>query len=187
MAELRTDVRDEMKKFLYLMLFAVLAVSVCLNVGMYRHISGEVATGDTIRTSDTVYVAVHDTLPSMEDEKVTGSVVVLLPHSHAVQPDTMPSEPLPSERDSIVLPIIQRRYSDDSTYTAYVSGARIDSFPRLDSIIVRQRIVTNTVTITNTIRQKHRHWHFGVAATAGYGIFGRQLDLILGAGVLYEF
>lgn len=175
-----------MRWLLYLVL-AFLVVSVFLNVGMYRHVSGERVTSDTVRTSDTVYVEQKDSAPALKDEKVTGSVVVLLPHSHAAQPDTMPSEPLPSERDSIVLPIVQRRYSDDSTYTAYVSGAKIDPFPRLDSIIVRQRTVTNTVTVTNTISRKRRHWHFGVGATSGYGLFGRQFDVILGAGVLYEF
>lgn len=175
-----------MRWLLYLVL-ALLVVSVFLNVGMFRHFSGERVTSDTVRTSDTVYVEKKDSVPSLKDEKVTGQVVILLPNSHATQPDTVPSGQLPSERDSIVLQTVQRRYSDDSTYTAYVSGVNVEPFPRLDSITVRQRTITNTLTATNTIREKRRHWHFGVGATAGYGVFGRQYDVILGAGVLYEF
>ena len=171
---------------MYLML-CLLVVSVCLNVCQCSRMKGGKVTSDTVRTSDTVYVEQKDSAPAVKDEKVTGLVVVHLPKNNATQPDSVPSEPLPCKGDSIVLPIVQRRYSDDSTYTAYVSGAMVDSFPRLDSIIVRQRTVTNTVTITNTIHEKRRHWYLGIGAMAGYGLRSQNAEIVLGGGVIYVF
>lgn len=127
--------------------------------------------------SDTVDVVVfdtiHDTLPEVRYERITRYVPV--PDSVFVR-DTVTNEPM--------LPVVQRIYSDDSTYTAYVSGARIDSFPRLDSIDVYQKTIERT--ITNTI-YKQKHWRFGIGATAGVSVTTRKPDIVFGGFVGYTF
>lgn len=68
-----------------------------------------------------------------------------------------------SETDSTYeIPITQKVY-EDSLYTAYVSGFHAS----LDSIYIRNRIITNTIreTITNTVTKKKR---FGFGVQAGY-------------------
>lgn len=83
--------------------------------------------------------------------------------------------------DSLVIPITQRVYTDDSTYTAWVSG--YDAM--LDSIETYRRntIVTNTITI----RKKPSRWSFGINAGYGYGLDSRRLEPYLGVGVSYRF
>ena len=78
---------------------------------------------------------------------------------------------------SVELPITQKRYGD-STYTAWVSGYN----PTLDSIYVYPR--HETVTITNTIRQKPRRWGLGVSAGYGYAP-GKGMAPWVGIGVSY--
>lgn len=173
-------------------MLVALVVSVALNIGLYRHISSEVVTSDTIRTSDTVYVEQKDSAPSVKDEKVTGFVLVPTAGTSSFHggnlPDTMSSEPFPDRKtDSVMLPVVQKRYSDDSTYTAYVSGVKVDSFPHLDSIIVRQRTITQREIITNTVMQKRSHWHFGIGTTAGLSLTTGQPDITAGFFAGYTF
>ena len=78
---------------------------------------------------------------------------------------------------SVELPITQKQYGD-STYTAWVSGY----CPALDSIYVYPR--HETVTITNTIRQKPRRWGLGVSAGYGYAP-GKGMVPWVGVGVSY--
>ena len=77
----------------------------------------------------------------------------------------------------VELPITQKRYGD-STYTAWVSGYKA----RLDSIYVYPR--HETITITNTIRQKPRRWGLGVSAGYGYAP-GKGMVPWVGVGVNY--
>lgn len=92
---------------------------------------------------------------------------------------TKPVDSVGRVADSVTveLPITQKRYGD-STYTAWVSGYR----PALDSIYVYPR--HETVTITNTIRQKPRHWGVGVSAGYGYAP-GKGMVPWVGVGVSY--
>jgi opacity protein-like surface antigen len=92
-----------------------------------------------------------------------------------------------AEKDSIPMEVVQRTYSDDSTYTAYVSGIKYQDLPKLDSIITRQRQVTNTITKTITIQKKPKRWHIGLQAGYGYGLVSRQLEPYVGAGVGYSW
>lgn len=77
----------------------------------------------------------------------------------------------------VVIPITQKRYSD-TTYTAWVSGFR----PALDSIHVYPR--REVVTVTNTVRGKHKR--FGVGFHAGYGVTPHGLQPYIGVGVNYS-
>ena len=86
-----------------------------------------------------------------------------------------------------VLPIVQRTYTDDSTYTAYVSGARIDSFPRLDSIITRQRTLERIVTRTVYMRKGGFSVKVRPAVTAGYDPVRRSWGVMAGVAVVPDW
>jgi hypothetical protein len=83
--------------------------------------------------------------------------------------------------DSFRLDVVQRVYSDDSTYTAFVSGVAVDDWPKLDSIRVRQRTITNNIIRNNTITKKLLIT-FGLQVGAGYGIVSRKPDIYIGIG-----
>lgn len=79
------------------------------------------------------------------------------------------------------IPIVQKEYSDDSTYTAWVSGYR----PSLDSInIYRKNISTNKETV---IKKKDIH-RFGIGPVVygGYNFGTKKLDYGVGIGVSYH-
>lgn len=83
-----------------------------------------------------------------------------------------------SETDSTYeVPITQKVY-EDSLYTAYVSGFHAS----LDSITVRNRIVTNTIreTVTKTVTKKKL---FGFGVQAGYYLTPAGLQPGIGLGV----
>lgn len=79
------------------------------------------------------------------------------------------------------IPIVQKEYSDDSTYTAWVSGYR----PSLDSInIYRKSVITNKETV---IKKKDIH-RFGIGPVVygGYNFGTKKLDYGVGIGVSYH-
>lgn len=148
--------------------------------------------------SDTTKVTIIDTIPYYKPVAKDSMVVryerVKLPTSddkpyYASVSITKPGNPISAENYahksagnipdsvSIDLPITQKRYGD-STYTAWVSGYN----PTLDSIYVYPR--HETVTITNTIRQKPRRWGLGVSAGYGYAP-GKGMVPWVGVGVSY--
>ena len=88
--------------------------------------------------------------------------------------------------DSIPMQVVQRIYTDDSTYTAYVSGVLVDSLPRLDSITVKQRTITITLDIERIITKRKRFTH-GIQGGAGYGITTHRTDIYLGYGAQFNF
>ena len=84
---------------------------------------------------------------------------------------------------TIELPKTQKVYTDDSTYTAYVSGYQ----PNLDSIKVRSRIVTNTITRTVTVEKpKYRKFNIGVVGGYGYGFKSKQVEPFIGIGITWS-
>lgn len=138
--------------------------------------------------SDTTKVTVIDTIPYYKPVAKDCVVVRYERVKVAIEGDepcytsVSLSKPLDTAAPSIdsvavELPITQKMYGD-STYTAWVSGYR----PRLDSIYVYPR--HETVTITNTIRQKPRRWGLGVSAGYGYAP-GKGMVPWVGVGVQY--
>lgn len=119
---------------------------------------------------------VHDTLPEIRYEKKIKYIPV--PDSIFIT-DTITKEKK--------LPVIQRKYTDDSTYTAYVSGAKIDSFPRLDSIMVRQKTIERT--INNTIYKDKHGLRFKIrpAAGGGYDPLNKQWGVYVGGAVVLDW
>lgn len=88
--------------------------------------------------------------------------------------------------DTVPMQVVQRTYTDDSTYTAYVSGVLVDSLPRLDSITVKQRTITITHDVERIITKRKR-LTYGIQVGTGYGLTTHRPDIYLGLGVQINF
>lgn len=122
---------------------------------------------------DTQYISITDTLPIVSKEILTRYIYI---------PVTLDS----CKIDSMPLAVVQRTYTDDSTYTAYVSGVLADSFPRLDSIAIKQRYIYIDHEIER-IREKKPPITFGLQSGIGYGIIGKKPDIYIGLGMQWNF
>lgn len=122
---------------------------------------------------DTLYITYTDTLPVLRTEVHTKYVSIPVYRDSIVT-------------DSVQLEVVQRTYSDDSTYTAYVSGVAVDSFPRLDSIRVTQRTILIDHEIEHTITKK-RPLTFGLQTGAGIGVTTKKPDMYIGIGLQWNF
>ena len=118
---------------------------------------------------------VRDTVPLIKKEKVVSLVTdtfFCVKHIH---------DGVDSSKVIASIPITQKEFSDDSTYTAWVSGYR----PSLDSInIYRKNISTNKETV---IKKKDIH-RFGIGPVVygGYNFGTKKLDYGVGIGVSYH-
>lgn len=130
---------------------------------------------------DTMYVEVHDTVPTIKQEKVVCYVKIPTKSEHDGS-DTL------KNCDSLNMAVVQREYSDDSTYTAWVSGVRYAEWPKLDSVTVRQREVTNTIheTVTLVERKKASRFSVGLIGGYGYGLGYKGFEPFVGVGVSYK-
>lgn len=159
-------------------LFVLLCGSLFLNYKQYRDMrerpdSVEVVT--TVTTSEKT-----DVEPEPKEEKPVGAVLVPVRSEKKIPADSVcasPTDALTMKGDSVEIPITQKVY-EDSLYTAYVSGYH----PCLDSIKVRERIVTTRITETRT-ETEYRRWNIGVTAGYGYCVNNRNLDWFVGVGV----
>ena len=125
---------------------------------------------ETINTGRVVYIKI----PMTNDTMGSGTIVTL-PHHDGCQPHCV------ADSATIALPIVQKRY-DDSLYTAWVSGFE----PNLDSILIHQREVTNTITITNTITKPASRFSIGPSVGLGYGIANKKADVFVGITATYN-
>ena len=174
-------------KMLAIYTLIVIAVTV-LAVDSCRHEApvDRVVNTVTVVEFDTIWKQVTDSMPKeLKPEKVVGKVTVpAIPAGETagvVEPDT-------AQKDSMQMDVVQRTYSDDSTYTAYISGIKYQQWPKLDSIIVRQREIINTIRETVTIRETRKaHWHFGLQAGLGVGLLSGRVEPYVGAGVVYSW
>ena len=146
---------------------------------------------DSIR--DTTYVYVHDTMPTAKAQHIVEYIKVPVSDLSACLDENVDNKhdstglngQWSMVNDSINMQIVQRQYSDDSTYTAYVSGLRYNQWPKLDSIIVRQREITNTITKTITLQKRRSRFSVGLQAGYGYGFQYRGFEPYVGVGVNY--
>jgi hypothetical protein len=129
---------------------------------------------------------VHDTLPPVKGEKTISHVTI------PCKKDAVSAEKSNAQDDSVydggvTLPIVQRTYSDDSTYTAYVSGVKLDSYPRLDSINILQKNIERT--ITNTIyKEKHGlRLKIRPAVNVGYDLTHGTWGVMAGGAVIMDW
>jgi len=112
---------------------------------------------DTLRIAEPVpvykYIKYNDTVTICHELRDTVKELVFLPREYMVY--------------------------KDSTYRAVVSGVQ----PRLDSIEVYSKTITETITKTIKIPDKKR-WGFGVNVSAGYD--GKKVRPFVGVGVQYN-
>lgn len=146
---------------------------------------------DTLR--DTITVTVLDTVPRLVSVRVIGSVDIPLPapsDSDSARADSIPlpdSVPVqcpaavPPASSFLSLPVVQKTYSDDSTYTAYVSGIAYHDYPRLDSLRLRRQTAVERIRETVTVRQRTSRFHVGLQA--GYGLTPAGFQPYIGLGV----
>lgn len=127
---------------------------------------------DSIR--DTIYVEIHDTMPLVREKKVVQYIKIPVP----VSEDSVAT-------DSLTLPVIQKTYSDDSTYTAYVSGLDYEQWPKLDSITVRQRNIEAIVERTITVSKKQSRWGIGITGGYSFGLADYKFQPYIGFGFGY--
>lgn len=176
------------KKTLWWLLVVVLAV---IGLVVSKPYWGSLILTKPLGTvRDTTRVTVVDTIPYYKpvprDSVVVRYELAKLPINKDDKPcyaSLSLSKPgdtttLGADSVSVEIPITQKRY-EDSTYTAWVSGYN----PTLDSIYVYPR--HETVTITNTIRQKPRRWGIGVSAGYGYAP-GKGMTPYIGVGLSYS-
>ena len=176
--------------YIVLAMLMLLGVSLFWNYKQYRDMKEQ---PKVVRDSVTViqYVEKKDSMPNAKTETVVGSIKVPIQKKKKdndselpqVVPDSFPnlSQAVPTAEmeDSLELEITQKVYSDSSD-TAYVSGYR----PNLDSIFVRQKVITNTIHETRTIEtKKFRRWNVGVIGGYGYGFQSKTFEPFIGVGL----
>lgn len=135
------------------------------------------------------YVEKKDSMPDAKEEKIVGKIKIpVRPKNMEFCSDSTAlcsihagfcSDSLQSCPDSIEVDRVQKVYSD-SAYIAYVSGYD----PRLDSIIVRQKIIEHSIVETRTVpTKKFRRWNIGLNVGYGYGFKSKEFEPFVGVGV----
>ena len=164
---------------MYLFIVVALAAFLCGRCTNGCSNTSDTTRIDSVKTSDTVYVEVHDTLPAEKGKTIVKYIQI------PAKTDTIYKE----REDSITLAVVQKTFSDDSTYTAYVSGLEYDSYPTLDSISIKQKVITNTIvkTITIETEKKKSRWHFGLQGGYGFGFKSKTFEPYIGGGISYDF
>ena len=147
---------------------------------------------DSVR--DTVYVEVHDTVPVVKRERVLCYVKVPVRDSTfrstfgRLQGKNVQRSMFNVQRSTFndSMAVVQREYSDDSTYTAYVSGLLYQGWPKLDSITVRQRTIINTITQTVTLLRRQSRFTLSAGFGYGYGFSYRGFEPFVGLTIGYR-
>lgn len=131
------------------------------------------------RKTEIKYIEKKDSMPEAKSSKVVGRTKIpfLCHHEQGIESLDSVREAI---QDSIEVEITQKVYSDDSTYTAYVSGVN----PNLDSIFVKQKEVTHSILETRTLQvKKFRRWNVGLIGGYGYGFKSKNLEPFVGVGI----
>ena len=165
------------------MVFVLGAIAFCF-IGLIKQCSRiePVVVTDTLVIMDTIR---HDSLVPVREEVVRWKKVYVsgrrdtstnstLGLCDSVSAELQPTRPL---GDSLLLPITQKVYTDDSTYTAWVSGYEA----MLDSIETyrRQEVITNTISV-----KSRKRWSIGLQG--GFYATPKGLQPGLGVGVTYQ-
>lgn len=170
------------KKTLYIIIMSLIllfVVSLFWNYKQYRDMKEQPISIKEVKVVK--YVEKKDSLPTAKEEKDVGTIKIPIPKK-VPEPSDLPldsSEIVSETVDSIELEITQKVYSD-SLYKAYVSGY----MPSLDSIFVRQKEITRTITETRTIEKKEfRRWNIGLIGGYGYGFQSNTFEPFIGIGI----
>lgn len=170
--------KKEKMNTLAFMLLLIAAEILLLHVVIDTKKADGAVCSDTIRIEKTDTLWVHDTVPEIRSERVVKYVVI-----DAAKKDTATAAAEQRHTEKDTMEVVQREYGD-SSYTAWVSGIKYGVWPSLDSIAVRERMVTRETIVTNTVT-KRRKWHVGVTAGYGYGLRSRSAEPFVGVGVVY--
>lgn len=171
---------EKSRDYIIVVLFVLLFLSVFVNIWQHNRYNNLIPEERivTIEKIDTI----RDTIPIIVKENIirvdkdTFNVYKIIHDSLYI--DSIQS------KDSlgvvVDIPIIQRVYSDDSTYVAYVSGYK----PKLDSIdVFRKEII---VERTISVRDKSKRWGIGPFVGVGYDIGNNRAGAVIGVGISYN-
>lgn len=198
---------NELKIAAMVVLLLGAALIMAIGYGLWEHgtvkrLREQIAKSETIRVTEVRTDTIHDTIPKIAEEKQVGVIKVPVNDILSIHRPAYFSENAdikqkvaensaydtmqPTAIDTIELPKVQRVYSDDSTYTAWVSGYE----PRLDSINVYRKTIKETVTITTPTKKKRTFWqrfNIGIQAGYGLGLDDKKAHPYLGGGVGFSF
>ena len=199
---------NELKIAAMVVLFLGAALIMAIGYGLWEHgtvkrLREQMAKSETIRVTEVHTDTIPDTIPKIASERQVGVLKVpvndilsrLKPAYSTKNVDIKQKEVnnstydmmQPTAIDTIELPKVQRVYSDDSTYKAWVSGYE----PRLDSINVYRKTIKETVTITIPAEKRRRtfwqRFNIGIQAGYGLGLDDKKAHPYLGGGVGFSF
>lgn len=163
------NISNKTLKLVQLIVGILFLISVGLNVWLLTKENNYKVVEKTVVRVE--HDTIHDTIPEMKYEKLL-----------VVRHDTLNSvEIIPGDTVRVVaeVPVTQKEYSDDSTYTAWVSGYK----PNLDSIDIYKKTVYIDHTITKTKKQK---FVIGPQVGVGYDVKNRNFAPTVGVGVTYN-
>lgn len=157
-------------KITQIVFVTLLILSISLNVYYCTKPNDRIIETDSIITEkiDTI----HDTVPQVKKEtliKYSTDTLLAINEEH----DTIEVE--------AIIPITQKEYSDDSTYTAWVSGYKAE----LDSI----HTYNKTITIEKFIEKKPSFWKrfaVGPQIGVGYDPINNKPSTYVGIGVTFN-
>jgi len=198
----------ELKIAAMVVLFLGAALIMAIGYGLWEHgtvkrLREQIAKSETIRVTEVRTDTIPDTIPKIAEEKQEGTIKVpvndilsrLKPAystknvdvKQKVAENSSYDTMQPTSIDTIELPKMQRVYSDDSTYKAWVSGYD----PRLDSINVYRKTIKETVTIQLPAEKKKRtfwqRFNIGIQVGYGLGLDDKKAHPYLGGGVGFSF
>lgn len=161
--------KDKFVKITQIIICAILVLSIGLNVYLLTK-ENEYKVVEKIKT-EVVRDTIHDTIPEIRYEKII---------SH--KKDTLRLvDTIPGDTVHVIaeIPITQKEYSDDSTYTAWVSGYK----QKLDSINVYRKTLYIAKEITKTKKQRVI---FGPQIGYGYDFQNKKAGPTIGIGLTYN-
>lgn len=166
-----------MKKLLLFLFCCAFIASLVYNYYQWSMIKNQPVKIE--RKTEIKYIEKKDSMPEAKSSKVVGRTKIPFFCHHEQGTESLDST-CEAVRDSVEIEITQKVYSDDSTYTAYVSGVN----PNLDSIFVKQKEVTHSILETRTLQvKKFRRWNVGLIGGYGYGFKSKNLEPFVGVGI----
>ena len=164
---------EKLKDMAILIMAVMFVISLCFNASLCSREEPS-PYHDTVRTIYTDTIIYYK--PVSRDSVVIRYVTEKLPSADDKEEDF----PITNDSSSVVIPITQKIYTDDSTYIAYVSGYQ----PALDSFMfLRKNITTTHICPT----PKERKWSVGIQV--GYGVTVNktpQFTPYIGIGLSYK-
>lgn len=166
-----------MKRNTYYLIILIVSIlfglSLCYNFKQYRDLHEQPVK--IVEKTVIKYTEKKDSMPEAKKETVIRYIKVPIKADSAYL-DSIGE----NKQDSICLEVTQKMYTDDSTYTAWVSGYE----PQLDSIFVRQKEILHSIVETRTVAtKKFRRWNLGLIGGYGYGFQSKQVEPFVGLGI----